>query len=337
MSELIPPFDWQTVVVSTWTENASHYGWMALMGFLVATTCGLIGNYLILRRMALVGDAISHSVLPGLAIAYILVNIAGAGADASGLESHGSKNAFAMFAGALVAAMVTTIMIELIHKKTRVKQDAAIGITFSSLFALGVVIISLFAGKAHIDTDCVLHGELTFVPIDVFVSIGGRELAPMPVVRMAIVAGLTLLLIILFYKELLVSSFDSGLAASLGINSTVMHYGLMCWLSVVVVSSFEAVGAILVIAMLIIPGATASLLTRRLPWMMGLTVVHAALSSVLGLHLAIWLECSVSGAMCVAGAGLFVMVWVFSPSEGLIQLWLKSRREPPLEVVEAEG
>lgn len=338
MSELIPPFDWHAVVVSTWTENGDYYVWMALMGFLVAATCGLIGNYLILRRMALVGDAISHSVLPGLAIAFILVNLTGAGAGvgSEGGDAHGLKAPFAMFAGALVAAIVTTIMIELIHKKTRVKQDAAIGITFSSLFALGVVIISLFAGKAHIDTDCVLHGELTFVPTDVFFTIGGKELAPMPVVRMAMVAALTLLLIVCFYKELLVSSFDSGLAASLGINATVMHYGLMCWLSVVVVSSFEAVGAILVIAMLIIPGATASLLTRRLPWMMGLTVVHAALSSVLGLHLAVWLECSVSGAMCVAGAGLFVLVWVCSPSEGLIRRWLNARREHAMEVVEAE-
>jgi len=326
MNELVPPFDWQYVVVSTWTESGGYYGWMALMGFLVAATCGLVGNYLILRRMALVGDAISHSVLPGLAVAFILANLAGGGG-----VGHGVRSPMVMFAGALGAAVVTTIMIEVIHKKTRVKQDAAIGITFSSLFALGVVIISLFAGKAHIDTDCVLHGEITFVPDDLFVMIGGREIAPGPIVRMAGVAGVTVLLIALFYKELLVSSFDSGLAASLGVNATVVHYGLMSWLSVVVVSSFEAVGAILVIAMLIIPGATASLLTRRLPWMMALTVVHAALSSVLGLHLAIWLECSVSAAMCVAATGVFGAVWIFSPSEGLIRRWAARRADPPLE------
>lgn len=332
MNDLIPPFDWQYVVVSTWTGNVGGYGWLgwtALMGFLVAATCGLVGNYLILRRMALVGDAISHSVLPGLAVAFILAGMAGGG-DAEEI-SHGVRSPTVMFLGALGAAVVTTIMIEVIHKKTRVKQDAAIGITFSSLFALGVVIISLFAGKAHIDTECVLHGEITFVPDDLFVVIGGREIAPGPVVRMAGVAGVTALLIVFFYKELLVSSFDPGLAASLGINATVVHYGLMSWLSVVVVSAFEAVGAILVIAMLIIPGATASLLTRRLPWMMGLTIVHAALSSVLGLHLAMWLECSVAAAMCVAASGLFVAVWIFSPSEGLIRQWLRRRVEGPEE------
>jgi len=328
MSELIPPFDWHYVVVSTWTESGGYYGWMALMGFLVAATCGLVGNYLILRRMALVGDAISHSVLPGLAVAFIFANMAGSGGEMEEI-GHGVRSPFVMFLGALAAAVVTTIMIEVIHKKTRVKQDAAIGITFSSLFALGVVIISLFAGKAHIDTDCVLHGEITFVPDDLFVVIGGREIAPGPVVRMAGVAGVTGLLIFFFYKELLVSSFDPGLAASLGVNATVVHYGLMSWLSVVVVSAFEAVGAILVIAMLIIPGATASLLTKRLPWMMGLTIVHAAVSSVLGLHLAIWLECSVAAAMCVAASGLFVVVWIFSPAEGLIRQWVRRSVEQP--------
>jgi len=325
MNELIPPFDWQYVVVSTWTESGAYYGWMFLMGFLVAASCGLVGNYLILRRMALVGDAISHSVLPGLAVAFIVANLESGESDV-GSVGHGVRSPMVMFLGALAAAVVTTIMIEVIHKKTRVKQDAAIGITFSSLFALGVVIISVFAGKAHIDTDCVLHGEITFVPDDLFVVIGGREIAPGPVVRMAAVTALTVLLITLFYKELLVSSFDSGLAASLGVNATVVHYGLMSWLSVVVVSAFEAVGAILVIAMLIIPGATASLLSQRLPWMLALSVVHAALSSLLGLHLAIWLECSVAAAMCVAGAALFGLVWFLSPSEGLIRRWVGRRR-----------
>jgi len=127
---------------------------------------------------------------------------------------------------------------------------------------------------------------------------------------MAIVAILTLLLILLFYKELLVSSFDSGLASSLGINATVVHYALMCWLSVVVVSAFESVGAILVIAMLVYPGATASLLSERLPVLMALSVLLAALSSLLGFHLAIWLDCSAAGAMVVAAAGFFVLAWL---------------------------
>ena len=312
MSELIPTFNWQRVIVSPWTEGIASYGWSTLMGFLVATACGLIGNYLILRRMALVGDAISHSILPGIAIGFLLAN---------------SRGAMPMFLGALAAGVVTTILIELIHKKSRVKQDAAIGITFSSLFAIGVILISLYASKVDLDQECVLYGEIGTVSFDTPITIAGMTLGPAAVVRMAMVTLLTALLIVLFYKELLVSSFDPSLAFSLGINATVVHYALMCTLSVVVVSAFESVGAILVIAMLILPGATASLLSERLPVILWLTVVHAALSAVLGLHVGLWLNCSLAGAMVVMGAVLFSLAWIFSPTQGLLRRWLWARVE----------
>lgn len=296
MNTFIPAFDFHRVFVSPWTESFGSYVWIVLMGFLVTTACGLVGNYLILRRMALVGDAISHSVLPGLAVAFLMA---------------GSRSSLAMFVGALAAGVVTTVIIEVIHKNSRVKQDAAIGIAFSSLFAVGVILISVYASKVDLDQECVLYGEIGFVPLETFVRVGGWTLGPGSVVRMAAVALLTTLLITFFYKELLVSSFDPGLAFSLGINATVMHYSLMAWLSVVVVSAFESVGAILVIAMLILPGATASLLSNRLPVIMALTVAHAALSSLLGLHLSIWLDCSVAGAMVVMASFLFIVAWFF--------------------------
>jgi len=318
-------------MVEPWTANLPTTFWIVLMGFLITAACGLIGNYLILRRMALVGDAISHSVLPGLAIAFLL--------------SH-SLNTVPMFIGALGAGIVTTVLIELIHKKTRVKQDSAIGITFSTLFAIGVILISFGQTEAvHLDAECVLYGEIAFVPLDLvqtelgsgalsvvekipglnsemFLSGNTLTIAPPSVIRMAIVTVVTLLLILVFYKELLVTSFDSGLSSSLGINSTVVHYALMAMLSVIIVSAFEAVGAILVIAMLILPGATASLLAHRLPRMFGITVTHAALSAVGGIHLATWLNCSPAGAMVVAGSVLFGLAWVFSPSQGLLRSWL---------------
>jgi len=318
-------------MVEPWTANLPTTFWIVLMGFLITAACGLIGNYLILRRMALVGDAISHSVLPGLAIAFLL--------------SH-SLNTVPMFIGALGAGIVTTVLIELIHKKTRVKQDSAIGITFSTLFAIGVILISFGQTEAvHLDAECVLYGEIAFVPLDLvqtelgagalsvvekipglnsemFLSGNTLTIAPPSVIRMAIVTVVTLLLILVFYKELLVTSFDSGLSSSLGINSTVVHYALMAMLSVIIVSAFEAVGAILVIAMLILPGATASLLAHRLPRMFGITVTHAALSAVGGIHLATWLNCSPAGAMVVGGSVLFGLAWVFSPSQGLLRRWL---------------
>lgn len=314
---LIPPFEFESVFVMPWRDAFSSTLWIALMGFFVTAACGLVGNYLILRRMALVGDAISHSVLPGLAIAFLI---------------SGSRSSSAMFMGALAAGVVTTIIIEVIHKKTRVKQDAAIGIAFTSLFAIGVILINLFAAKVDLDQECVLYGEISFVPSESNLTIFGVELGPLSAVRMGIVAVVTILLILFFYKELLVSSFDPGLASSLGINATVMHYGLMCWLSVVVVSAFEAVGAILVVAMLILPGATAALCSARLPIVMMLTVVHAALSSVLGIHLGFWLNCSLAAAMVVMGTVLFVIAWVFSPYQGIIFKVLRTRAEVGEEV-----
>ena len=330
MNEFIPTFEWTRVMVEPWTVNLPVTLWIVVMGFLITAACGLIGNYLILRRMALVGDAISHSILPGLAIAFLFSK---------------SLQTLPMFLGALAAGIITTVLIELIHKKTRVKQDAAIGITFSTLFAIGVIIISFGqTDSVHLDAECVLYGEIAFVSLDliqtdlgentlsivqsipglnseVFLNGNTLTIAPPSVIRMAIVTGVTLFLILIFYKELLVTSFDSGLSSSLGINATLTHYALMGMLSVIIVSAFEAVGAILVIAMLILPGATASLLAHRLPKMFFLTLIHAVFSSIGGIHLATWLNCSPAGAMVVAGSILFLGAWLFSPQQGLINRW----------------
>lgn len=306
MDEFIPPFDFQRVFVEPWTTEFSTFGWIVLMGFLVGAACGLVGNYLLLRRLALMGDAVSHSVLPGLVIAFLLSQ---------------SRGTAAMFAGALAAGVCATLIIEFIHTRTRVKQDAAIGIAFSSLFALGVLLTALYTSQVDLDAECVLYGEISFVPLEPMVEVAGVTLGPASLVRMALVLLGVVGLVLAFYKELLVSAFDGGLARSLGVNPTVMHFGLMAALSIVVVSAFEAVGAILVIAMLILPGATASLLTKNLPLIHVGAVGHAALSAVLGLHLGIWLESSLAPAMVVAGAGLFLLAWIFSPEEGLLVRW----------------
>ena len=318
MSTLIPAFDFQKIFVLPWAEQFESTFWIVLMGFLVTTACGLVGSYLILRRMALVGDAISHSVLPGIAVAFLISN---------------QRGTLPMFLGALAAGILTTIIIEVIHKKTRVKQDAAIGIAFTSLFAIGVILISLYASRVDLDQECVLYGEIGFVgPLfQDAVTLAGINLGPEPVVRMAIVTIGVVLLIATFYKELLVSSFDPALASSVGINATLIHYSLMCVLSAVVVSAFESVGAILVIAMLILPGATGSLLANRLPSVMKFAVLHAALSSTSGFHLATWLNCSIAAAMVVTGGALFTLAWVFSPTQGLLRRFLNTRLEVPQE------
>lgn len=316
MSQLIPVFDWQRVVVAPWTSEFATFGWIMLMGFFVTAACGLVGNYLLLRRLALMGDAVSHSVLPGLVISFLLSQ---------------SRGTLVMFVGALVAGVVATLVIELIHTRSRVKQDAAIGIAFSTLFAFGVVLTALYAGQVDLDAECVLYGEIAFVPLEPPTELGALTLGPAPIVRMGGVLLGVVVLVTVFYKELLVTSFDAGLARSLGFNPTAAHFALMGALSIVVVSAFESVGAILVIAMLILPGATASLLTQRLPKMHVLAVVHAAASAVLGTHLGVWLDCSIGAAMVVAGAGLFVAAWVFSPREGLVAQALRRWRRGGLE------
>ncbi|MGI9240298.1 MAG: metal ABC transporter permease [Verrucomicrobiales bacterium] len=289
------------------------------MSFFVATSCALVGNYLVLRRISLVGDAISHSVLPGIVIAFMISS---------------SRASWPMFLGALVAGVVTTSVIELIHSRSRIKQDAAIGITFSTMFAIGVIMVSAFAGHIDLDLDCVLYGKLEAIPAGAMSTVFGFEI-PRRIVVMGAVTVLVVLLVLLFYKELLVSSFDPGLAASLGLNPGLVHYLLMCVLSIVVVSAFEAVGAVLVIAMLILPASTAYLLTDRLPLMMILSVVHGLISAIGGIHLAFVLRCPAAAAMVVLGGLIFVAVWFFSPTQGLVARWLRRGRE--VEIPEGPG
>jgi manganese/zinc/iron transport system permease protein len=307
---LIPEFQFHRVFVEPWTTELGSHGLMALVTFLVGATCGLIGNFLILRRMALVGDAMSHSVLPGIAVAFLIT---------------GSRGVGAMVLGAIVAAWATHGLIEVISRHSRLKQDAAIGIAFSTLFAVGVVLIALFADKVDLDQDCVLNGELPMIPLEPAVRLGNVTLGPPALLRLVAVLLGSLLLLVAFYKELLLSSFDPGLAACLGIRVRWIHHGLMLWLSMVVVASFEAVGAILVIALLILPGATASLLTDRMVPRLLWSMVHAALSSVSGMHLSVALDCSPAGAAVVAGAGWFGVAWIFSPTEGLLPCWFRRR------------
>lgn len=306
MQSLIPAFDWQRVLVDPWTESFPITIWIVLMGFFVTAACGLVGNYLLLRHMALVGDAISHSILPGLIVAFIIFR---------------HVSIWVSFAGALAAAFVTVVSIEFIHKQSRVKPDAAMCIVFTALFALGVAMMSSMEsqGSIHIDADHVLYGEIAFVALEPPFVLAGLELGPPSVLRMAVVLGVIALAIAVFYKELLVTSFDAGLSKSLGMRTGVWHYALMGALAIVVVAAFEAVAAILAVAMLIVPPMFAGQLSERLPTRLVLTVLHAALTALIGYHLSVWLRCSAAGAMVVAASLLFAMAWAFTQIDHFVQ------------------
>lgn len=302
MNDFIPAFDFQTVVIEPWTFDPGGVFWIVLMGFLANATCGIVGAFLVYRRMALVGDAISHSLLPGIVLAFLIT---------------ASRDSFPMMIGAVIAGIVTVLLIEVIHRSSRVKPDAALGIVFSFLFAIGVILLALFADRVDLDPDCVLYGEIGFIPFMDTVTMGGMDLGPRPVVLMGAVFLITGLLTIIFYKGLLVTSFDPALALSLGIRVNVYHYALMTVLSLAVVSAFEAVGAILVIAMLIFPAVTASMVTDRLPVILLLTQPLALIYSILGYHLALWLHTSIAGAMVVVAMLFFALIWIISPNQGI--------------------
>ncbi len=286
--------------------------WLILMAFFVALPCSQMGSFLILRRMALTGDAISHSVFPGVVIAFFITR---------DLASPW------LIVGAGLAGLASTVIIELIHKWTRVKQDAATGISFTALFALGVVLMELLLGKnVDLDLECVLHGRLGLLLEEDRVLLFG-SLVPIPVLVMAGVAVFTMLLLGLFYRVMMLSSFDADLAASYGYRPAVIHYGMMFVVSFIVVAAFQAVGAILVIALLILPGAAAYLCTYRLKVMLAIAALHSLISAVGGLYLHVWFNSNMAASVVVCGGILFLLAWLLGPVDGVVWKWFKD--EPP--------
>ena len=303
MPTFIPPFSLYEYLVSPWEAGFAHDTAVNIaMGVLVSLACGWIGCYLILQGMALVGDAISHTVLLGIIVAFLMT---------------GQVTGSATFIGAVITGVLTTVLIESLRSTSRVKEDAAIGIVFTSLFALGVVLLSVFAGGAHIDTQHVLYGNLELVASQPGITVRGIDI-PVVVCQMGFAAAVVLALIVAFYKELLVVSFDAQLAASLGLRPRLVRYVMMAVLSLTVVAAFNSVGAILAVAMLIAPAATAYLLTRRLPMMLFLSAVVGAVSSLVGYHASFLPEVSAAGAMSSVACGLFTLAFLFAPEQGLI-------------------
>ncbi len=256
-------------------------------GALVASSCSLLGSFLILRRMAMVSDAISHAVLPGIVIAFLL------GSDIDSIW---------MLIGAGLVGLLTTFLIEFFHNKGQLQTDASIGVTFTWLFALGVILLSYYAGDAHIDEECVLYGEIAYVPLDVIVLSNGSILGPKALIVLAVVFVLNGTFVLLNYKELKVTTFDPSFARSVGISPEKWHYALMGLVSLTTVSSFESVGAILVVALIVTPPATAYLMTNDLKKMLFLSMGLGCSSSLFGYLLAVWLDGSIAGAIAtVAG------------------------------------
>jgi manganese/zinc/iron transport system permease protein len=281
-----------------------------LTGVLVASACALLGSFLILRRMAMMSDAISHAILPGLVAGYVLAQ---------------GPNLLAGFLGATLAAAVTVTAVEVLKRTRRVDGGAAIGIVFPAMFALGTVLVTWRFSDIHLDADAILFGSIEFVAFDT-VTFNGRDLGPQSIWVMSGLCLLNLLFVGLLYKELKLTTFDAGLAAALGFSPVIVHYGLMLVLSITSVGAFSAVGAVLVVALVIVPAATAYLLTDRLAVMIPLSVVIGAVSALIGYRVAIALDASISGAMVTATGALFGLALLFSPSQGLVARAWQTRR-----------
>ena len=271
--------------------------WIILTGSLVATSCALLGCYLILRKMAMVGDAISHAVLPGIVIAFLI---------------SGSRDSLIMLIGAGIIGILTTFLIEFFHRVGKLQTDASIGVTFTWLFAIGVILVSVFTGQVDLDQDCVLYGEIAYVPLDTWILSDGTSIGP----RAVYISGAVLLIVIAFiilgYKELFITTFDPALATALGISTTLWHYLLMGTVSITTVASFESVGAILVVALLVTPAATAYLLTTNFKIMLLLAAFLGICISISGYYLAVWVNGSIAGAMATCGGVMFGLAFIYS-------------------------
>jgi len=267
--------------------------WIILTGILVALSCGLLGVFLVLRKMAMVGDAISHAVLPGIVIAYLVAD---------------SRNGVVMLIGAAAFGLLTTFMIEWFYRRARIQVDASIGITFTWLFAIGVIMVSLYSGNVDLDQECVLYGDIAYIPFNLL-WIGDTSYGPVPIWLQGGNLVLVILGIIFGFRGLFITSFDPGFAGGLGIKTGIWHYLLMGGVSLTVVLSFNAVGAILVVAFLVVPPATAYLLSKKLTSMLWFTVLFGIASAVGGFYLAVWWKASISGSMAVAAGIIFAMVF----------------------------
>ncbi len=276
--------------------------WIMLTGSLVGVSCALVGSFLVLRRLAMLGDAISHSVLLGIVLAFMLT---------------ASRNTIPMLIGAGAVGVLTAFLTDILTRQGKLQSDAAIGVTFTWLFAVGVILVSRYASQIDLDVDCVLHGEILYTPFDT-VTMGGRGLGPRAVWMLGGVTLLNLIVIGFGYKQFKICAFDPALAATVGVNVTLWHYVLMGLVSLSTVASFESVGAILVVAMLIVPPNTAYLLTDRLSVMIALACFFGVASAIGGYGLAYMIDGSIAAAMAVVSGAFFVLAALLSPSHGLL-------------------
>ena len=273
-----------------------------LIASIVAVACALLGVFLVLRRMAMMSDAISHTVLLGIVIAFFITK---------------SITSPLLLVGAALMGVITVGLVELINRTRLVREDAAIGLVFPAIFSIAVIMISRFAGDVHLDTDAVLLGELAFAPFN-RLRLFGLDIGPEALYTTGGVLLINLIFIVMFYKELKLATFDPALAAALGFLPAVIHYVLMTLVSLTAVGAFDAVGSVLVVAFMIAPPAAAYLLTDRLSRMLLYSALIGMFSAISGYWLAHFLDASIAGSMATMTGVSFLTAYLLAPERGLI-------------------
>ncbi|WP_017259293.1 metal ABC transporter permease [Pedobacter arcticus] len=282
-----------------------------LIASLVAIACAIPGTFLVLRKMAMISDAISHSILPGIVVGFFITQ---------------DLNSPLLILLAALTGVLTVVLVEKIQQTKLVKEDTAIGLVFPALFSIGVIMIAKYANDVHLDIDAVLLGELAFTPFD-RVFYNGIDFGPKSLWVIAVILLVTLTLLLLFYKELKMSTFDAGLATSLGFSPAIIHYGLMSVASITTVGAFDAVGAILVVALMIAPAATAYLLTTNLTKMIILACFFGVFSAIAGYWCANYLDASIAGSIATVLGLVFFAVYLFAPHKGLIAVLYREKQQ----------
>lgn len=279
-----------------------------LTGALVGIAASLVGTFLVLRRNAMLSDAISHSIVFGIVVVWLLTH---------------QQSGPVQIVGAALTGLLTVFLTELLVSSRKVKTDAAIGLVFPALFAAGVLLLNLYARDVHIDTHTVLLGEIGFVWLKTMTVAG--LVVPQAVVWMTLVTLVNAAFVFFLFKELKLATFDPQLAQALGFAPTFLFYALLALTSITAVAAFDAVGAVLFIAFVIIPPAAAYLLTDRLVLMLVIASLIAIASSVGGYGLAVRLDVSIGGMMAVMTGAFLAVAFVFGPRYGLLarswQIW----------------
>ena len=281
--------------------------WTLAIAVLAAVTCSLCGVFLVVKREALVAEGLSHSVLPGIIVAYLI------------LEDRSSP---LLFVGAGVMGLVMVLLVDAIRQTRLVNADASLGIVFSALFSIGVLLASLHLRNVHFHADCIIDGNLASASLRPLV-VGGVELGPKAFFVLLGSLSLVLVFITLFFKELKLMAFDSSLSHSLGFSPRLMHLSWLGLVSVTTVCAFETAGSILVVALMIAPPATAYLVTKRLSSMLWVSATVGALSAAIGFYIGLLLDISPTAPIATASGFLFLGTVVFAPKQGLVS---KSRR-----------